>query len=140
MTFLFIFVNSMIESGHAQFTWPYRTFKSSLPLPRITSYSFLSFYWAVINYQKWKKINSISYGRKLLECADSTVARYFLFNFRFAFSFKMSVTRSLVIDWWFIVLNKKYFICIPFSLTITVPSYPRTCKPASTEKKQNLHI
>lgn len=47
----------------------------------------------------------------------------------------MSVSRSLVIDWWFMVLNQKNFICIPFSRTITVPSYPRTCEPASTEKK-----
>ena len=47
----------------------------------------------------------------------------------------MSVSRSLVIDWWLIVLNQKNFICIPFSRTITVPSYPPTCKPASTGKK-----
>lgn len=52
----------------------------------------------------------------------------------------MSVTRSLVIDRWFIVLNKKYFICIPFSRTITVPSYPRTCKPASTEKTEPTYL
>lgn len=49
----------MIESGHAQFTGPYRTFKSSPSLPRITAYSFLSFYGAVINYQKW-----INYQKK----------------------------------------------------------------------------